>query len=410
MADAVSSSSKTVRIITHVNVSLYALCFWIQIGTLPYLTKKLDVDPITFGYLQTTFATVQLLGGPIYGRFGDLFGSKYALLLAFFAAFMSYFLLGLATTVFMVFLSRLPSVCMHAMHGAQMVVTDISDPNSRSAQLGKLGLSYGIGMVIGPIVGGLCTKYAGEQTSAFVAAAGSAVSFVLILLFLPVDTKIFSQLKKDMDKKNDVPEEDESQTNKRGVFDISEIIRIAIKNPKARSLLFIKTVSGIPIGVLHSMFSVLAISHFHLSAEINGYVLSYVGVVSMISQGLIVGRITNLGYGEWSIISGSIITICISYVLLLTIVTEVLSFCIALFPMVVAGAVFTTVMSGMLTKSVEPQDTGTMLGIGMATNSLIRTVAPTIGGFLLERYGFFSFGVLGILFNAPLVLYIGRFI
>lgn len=402
------SDRKTIGIVNHVNVSLYALCFWIQIGTLPYLTKKLNVDPITFGYLQTTFATVQLLGGPIYGRFGDLFGSKYALLLAFSAAFTSYILLGLATTIFMVFLSRLPSICMHAMHGAQMVVTDISDPESRSTQLGKLGLSYGIGMVIGPLVGGLCTKYAGEQASAFVAAAGSAVSFVLIMIFFPTDTKIFGQLRKDMDKKNDVPNEDDVKED-RGVFDISEIIRIAIKNPQARALLLIKTISGIPIGVLHSMFSVLAINHFHLSADINGYVLSYVGVVSMISQGLIVGKITNMGFEEWSIINGTIVTICLSYLLLLTMVTEVLTFCIALFPMVVAGAIFTTVMSGMLTKSVAPQDTGTMLGIGMASNSLIRTVAPTIGGFLLERYGFISFGVIGILFNAPLVLFISRF-
>lgn len=82
-----------------------------------YLSKKLGADPVVFGYLQTTFAVVQLCGGPIFGRFGDIFGSRAALVLSFAAAALSYSILGLASTVSMLFLSRLPSVFMHAMQG-----------------------------------------------------------------------------------------------------------------------------------------------------------------------------------------------------------------------------------------------------------------------------------------------------
>ena len=82
-----------------------------------YLSKKLGADPVVFGYLQTTFAVVQLCGGPIFGRFGDIFGSRAALVLSFMAAAMSYTILGLASTVSMLFLSRLPSIFMHAMQG-----------------------------------------------------------------------------------------------------------------------------------------------------------------------------------------------------------------------------------------------------------------------------------------------------
>lgn len=84
---------------------------------LQYLSKKLGADPIVFGYLQTTFAVVQLCGGPLFGRFGDIFGSRAALSLAFFAAAISYGILGMSTSVTMLFLSRLPSVFMHAMQG-----------------------------------------------------------------------------------------------------------------------------------------------------------------------------------------------------------------------------------------------------------------------------------------------------
>lgn len=70
-----------------------------------------------FGYLQTTFAIVQLCGGPVFGRFGDIFGSRAALTLAFISAAVSYFILGAADSVGLLFLSRLPSVFMHAIQG-----------------------------------------------------------------------------------------------------------------------------------------------------------------------------------------------------------------------------------------------------------------------------------------------------
>ncbi len=82
-----------------------------------YLTKKLGVDPVVFGYLQTTFAVFQLVGGPVFGRFGDMYGGRAAMTLAFMSATLSYGLTGLAVSVPLLFLSRLPSVFMHAMQG-----------------------------------------------------------------------------------------------------------------------------------------------------------------------------------------------------------------------------------------------------------------------------------------------------
>ena len=82
-----------------------------------YLSKKLGADPTTFGQLQTVFAVTQLLGGPVFGRIGDTLGEKFALILAFSGATLSYLLMGLANSLPMLFLSRLPSVVMHTMQG-----------------------------------------------------------------------------------------------------------------------------------------------------------------------------------------------------------------------------------------------------------------------------------------------------
>ncbi len=70
-----------------------------------------------FGYMETVFAVSMLLGGPIFGRFGDLFGARSALLVAFLSSLLSYGTLALANSIPALFLSRVFAFMMHAMHG-----------------------------------------------------------------------------------------------------------------------------------------------------------------------------------------------------------------------------------------------------------------------------------------------------
>ena len=70
-----------------------------------------------FGYLETVFAVAMLLGGPLFGRFGDLFGARNALFVAMASSFLTYAVLCLADSIFYLFLSRLMAFMMHAMHG-----------------------------------------------------------------------------------------------------------------------------------------------------------------------------------------------------------------------------------------------------------------------------------------------------
>lgn len=105
---------------------------------------------------------------------------------------------------------------------------------------------------------------------------------LLHLFSTPIRILLFFVQTSDSDEK--INDKKDDRRTKSGLFDMKEIYRIGSTNPIARSLLVIKTISGIPIGVLHSMFSILALNHFGLSAEMNGYVLSYVGLMSIVSE------------------------------------------------------------------------------------------------------------------------------
>ena len=107
-----------------------------------------------FGHLQTVFSVLQLIGGPVYGRIGDLYGERTALLIAFTSSFLTYTMTFLSYSVPILFISRIPSMFLHVMQGSQMVMTGLSTADDRATALARLGFSYGVGMVIGPTLGG----------------------------------------------------------------------------------------------------------------------------------------------------------------------------------------------------------------------------------------------------------------
>jgi OCT family organic cation transporter-like MFS transporter 18 len=215
---------------------------------------------VSFGHLQTVFAIAQLVGG-FYGRLGDLFGER-----TFSSSVLTYLLTGVSYSLPILFLSRIPSVFLHVMQGSQMVVTALSSDKDRAAALARLGFSYGIGMVIGPTIGGLVTTNFGEYAAAFLAAAGSSISLLLVILYVP---NIPKQVQ---------PDSNQSVLNFKKIFSL-------ILQPKAGSLLLVKTVCGIPIGIMQSMFSLIAMEQFKLPADQNGMLLSYIGALSMFMQG-----------------------------------------------------------------------------------------------------------------------------
>lgn len=87
--------------------------------------------------------------------------------------------------------------------GAQMVMTDVSNTQERAGALGKLGVSYGVGMVVGPTVGGYVTTQRSEQFAAGVAAFLCVLTMVIIVMFVPANTKAMARGTKENKKQGE---------------------------------------------------------------------------------------------------------------------------------------------------------------------------------------------------------------
>jgi OCT family organic cation transporter-like MFS transporter 18 len=274
------------------------------------------VDTVVFGYLQTVFAVAMLMGGPIFGRMGDIFGVKIVFLISFGGSFLFYFFVAIADGVFYLFISRSMAFTMNAMQCAQMVITDVTGTRDRATSMGHLTVAYGLGMITGPTVGGWIAKFSNEQNAAAVSAILMILAFLIILFTVPNHTKDPRKLAES--KKMDSPKEVED--NKR-IFDISAILKL-LSIPEVFYLISIRTIIGIPAGVFHSMFSVVNIERFNLTPEINGYLLTYIGLLTAVMQGVGIKFFTSR-FSDLVLIRVSLVAMAFSYLLL---VREGLSF------------------------------------------------------------------------------------
>ncbi|MEQ2315180.1 hypothetical protein AMECASPLE_019408, partial [Ameca splendens] len=361
-------------------------------GVFRYLAKKLGFDTLWFGYLQSTVGVIQLIGGPVFGRFGDVFGARAALSLACASTSVFFVLLAIADHPFMLFIHKLPSIFMHVLPACQMVVTDLSEPEKRADALSKLGLCFGIGMIAGSTLGGHLSTHYGEKFTACVGAAGSAFSLLLVLSFIPKSTK--SEVPRSSSK---------SENQNQKVFSLGEITRL-MTFPGVMRIFLIKIITGLPSGIFQVMFSIIAMDFFKLEAKQNGYLMAYFGIVQMVVQGGVIGRLTSR-FPERSLLLLSI-GVTAGVGLAQAYMQTVFQLCLTVTPWIFSLSVFNVITDSMLTKSVPSSDTGTMLGLCASVQSLIRTIGPTIGGFLYMNYGLTSIGLTEFFVNSVVFVYL----
>ncbi|KAG5270147.1 hypothetical protein AALO_G00189270 [Alosa alosa] len=382
-------NKQRVILVTYLIAAMDITWLFLQFSITPYLAKRLGFDTLWFGYLQTTVGIIQLLGGPIFGRFADLFGARAALSVSCMASVVYFVLLAMADSTAMLFIHKLPAVFMHVLPGTQMVVADLTEPEKRADALAKLGLCFGIGMITGSTLGGtLSTRY-GEGYAACTAVVGSFISLLLVLKFIPKHTK--AQSAQDQNNKN------------RSIFNLGDITRL-MKYPGVAKTFIVKITSGLPSGIFQVMFSVIAINFFQLQPEQNGYLMAYFGVMQMVMQGAVIGRMT-ARYSEKTLL---LLSVGVSSLVGLAqaLMANVFQFSLIVIPMMFSLSMFNVITDSMLTKSIPSSDTGTMMGLCASVQSLMRTVGPTIGGLLYENYGVSSFGYIQCAVNAAVFLFL----
>jgi DHA1 family tetracycline resistance protein-like MFS transporter len=180
----------------------------------------------------------------------------------------------------------------------------------------------------------------------------------------------------------------------------------ALRRPVVGPMLHTRFFFGMAFSMFQSVFTLYAQYRFELTAQNTGYVLAYVGLLSVLTQGLLIGQITRR-FSERGIIL--IATLVMAGGLLAwAVAPSIAVLLLVIAPIAVSGGVLNTILNASISKAVQPVEVGGILGVSSSLESLTRVIAPSLGGLLLQELGTPAPGIFAALLLFWLASYIFR--
>lgn len=232
-----------------------------------------------------------------------------------------------------------------------------------------IGAAFGLGFIIGPAAGGVLSQW-GYAAPAFAAAALSALNLAAVAFLLPESLTAARRAA--------------IAARPRAPFTL-RALGAAMQRPFVGPLLGTRTLFGLSFAVFQTIFPLYAQYRLALGPGTTGYVLAYVGLLSVFVQMVLIRRLTTL-VPENRLLFGTMAVMALS-LLAWAFVPNLVTLLIVLVPLAFSGGVFTTVSSSLLTKSVAPEEVGGTLGLSTSLDSFTRIFAPSLGGGLLQTLG-----------------------
>ncbi|MCU0486484.1 MAG: MFS transporter [Anaerolineales bacterium] len=376
------------------------LGFGLILPLLPYYAEAFGATPILTGLLVASYAAAQLVGAPLLGRLSDRYGRRPVLLFSVAGTLMGFLLLGFAAplgellagkaapqvvnnlVIGILFLSRiLDGLTGGNITVAQAYIADVTDEQNRARGLGLIGAAFGLGFIIGPAAGGALSQW-GYSVPAFAAAAVSFLNILSIFFLLPESLTLERR--------------EAIARYQRPPFTLKALLQ-ALNRPQVGPLLHVRLFYGLAFATFQSIFSLYAQS-IGLQPRTTGYVLAYVGLLSVITQGGLVGPLTRRFRENWLIITGLWL---MGFALLAwSFTSQLWLLLVVLLPLALSGGVLNTVIQSSISKSVNREEIGGILGIAASLEAVSRVIAPTVGGFLLDKIGRWAPGIFSALLIA----------
>ncbi|OFY76602.1 MAG: tetracycline resistance MFS efflux pump [Bacteroidetes bacterium RIFOXYA12_FULL_33_9] len=162
----------------------------IIIPVIPSLIEKLTNTGIAEaakygGWLMFSYAIMQFIFAPVLGSLSDKVGRRPVLLLSLFGLGINYLIHAFAPSIFWLFIARIfAGVCGASVTTATAYIADVSEPHKKAQNFGLIGSAFGLGFIIGPVMGGVLSKW-GVSVPFFVAAGLAFLNVLYGYFVLP---------------------------------------------------------------------------------------------------------------------------------------------------------------------------------------------------------------------------------
>lgn len=381
---------------------------------LPFYAKSLGAGATSVGLLVSSFAIAQLLSAPLWGRFSDRYGRRPALLVGLSASAVAYVIFGYATSLWLLFLSRLvQGAGGGTVSVIQAYVADAVPPQDRAKGLGWISAATNAGVALGPMVGSMVMPLG--RAAPGLAAAGLCVVNIMFAWRFLIESRDMTEARMNQGKRM------------RSRDRLLHVITHSAE-PAPRLIWIYAIAMGAFQGVM-AMLALFLAARFGVTQETIGFFFTYVGVISVVTRAVILGwAVDRFGEARLSRFGSALLAIGIAAlpfmhrladpravdhllggVLPVGVIALVpyvpLALAIALIPL---GTAFTfPCVTALLSRVIPSNERGVYMGVQQTFGGMARVIFPVLAGFLFDRIIELPFLVSAVLVTGTIFLGLG---
>jgi MFS transporter, DHA1 family, multidrug resistance protein len=340
------------------------LGFGMIIPILPFYIENMGASGQELGILMAIFSMAQFIFSPIWGGLSDRIGRKPVLAIGMLGNAATMVLFGLSNTIGLLFLTRgLSGVLGSAtLPVAMAYIGDSTSERNRGGGMGVIGAAMGVGMVLGPGLGGWASGIS-LQAPFFIGAGLSLLALVLVLLVLPESLPAEGRIRK----------AEMRAPQLKGIW-------LALLGPLG-FMFFMAFLVNFGLASFEGVFGLFAKDRHGYNPVQVGGILSVIGIVSAVIQGFLTGPATRR-LGEQLVIKLSLIASTVGFGLMLA-AESYAGVVLTVGFFVFANAMLRPAIQSAISKRTSGGQ-GAAMGMVNAFMSLGRVAGPLWAGFLFD--------------------------
>ncbi|MEO5960647.1 MAG: MFS transporter [Opitutaceae bacterium] len=348
--------------------------------------------PVLFGGLiSSVFSILQFVFAPFWGALSDRRGRRGVLQLTVAGTALSYLVWVCSGSFWLFLVSRIVSGAFSGnLSVATAAVADVTTREERSKAMGLVGAAFGLGLVTGPTVGALTAHFNLLDHFPALARFGinpfstpALVAFVLCLVNLVWINARFRETLSDASRAASL--EPRIRNPIAAIF--------GLENAAVRRANLVAFIFAIAFVAMEAALTFLATKRFDYSVKENGYLLGFLGLCAIITQGYIVRKLLKVADEIRVLASGLAVTAVGLMVIGYAHRPWLLYVGVAL--LALGSGLVNPSTTGLISLYASPAEQGRVLGIFRSLGSLARAITPMLAGIVFWRFGSRSVFVAG---------------